>query len=164
VRFHDRNKLALNEATQTPTSDSSARAMPPVPSRCVQWRPAPIHADADELTPDAQTEFSVRYHPDISRWVLVQQQPGLFTDQLGFSTAPHLDGPWSAYRSLATEPEMHRRTRRKRIFCYGAKEHPEFESTPRTLVATYACNSFSFRKLIRDMSIYHPVVIQLPMH
>jgi hypothetical protein len=133
-----------------------------------QWRPAPFrktHAllDAQQLT-DAQVEFSVRYHPEISRWVLLQQQPGFLTDHIGISTAPHLDGPWSAYRSLTIEPEMHRHTRRKHIFCYGAKEHPEFESTPATILATYACNSFHLRNLIRDMSIYHPVVIQLPMH
>ena len=58
---------------------------------------------------------------------------------------------------------MHRHTPRKHIFCYAAKEHPEFESSPATVLATYACNSLHLRNLIRDMSIYRPVVIQLPL-
>jgi hypothetical protein len=127
------------------------------------WKPAPIQSDAADVVAQGQSDFSVRYHPEIAKWVMLQQQPGFATAEIGIRTADNLDGPWSPFRSLMNIPEMHtRQTDRKRIFCYAAKEHPSFESTPGTLVVTYACNSFSSLALT-DMKIYHPIVIQLRM-
>ena len=127
------------------------------------WKPAPIQSDAADVVAQGQSDFSVRYHPEIAKWVMLQQQPGFATAEIGIRTADNLDGPWSPFRSLMNIPEMHtRRSHRKRIFCYAAKEHSSFESTPGTLVVTYACNSFSSLALT-DMKIYHPIVIQLRM-
>ena len=130
-----------------------------------KWKPAPIQADADDLVAQGQADFSVRYHRKMAKWVMLLQQPGFRSGQVGVSTAANLDGPWSPFRSLMNEPEMHaRRSHRKRIFCYAAKEHPSFESTPGTLLVTYTCNSLHFKTLVSDMSIYRPIVTQLQMH
>ncbi len=126
------------------------------------WKPAPIRDDAADLVAEGQPDFSVRYHPEIAKWVMLQQQPGFRSGEIGIRTADHLDGPWSPFRSLMNIPEMHtRQTNRKRIFCYAAKEHPSFESTPGTLIVTYACSSLHFKTLVSDMSIYRPIVTQL---
>ncbi len=133
-----------------------------------KWRAAPIGADAEEIIAQGQAAFSVRYHPEIGKWVLVQQQPGFLSGQIGIRTSAGLEGPWSPFHSLMNEPEMrhHRthRTRRKPIFCYGVTEHTSFESAPGTLVVTYACNGWDIRQVIADMSIYRPIVTQLPIH
>ncbi len=130
-----------------------------------KWKAAPIRGDAEELVAQGQSDFSVRYHSEIGKWVLVQQQPGYRSGQIGIRTSTQLEGPWSPFHWLMDEPEMHsRRTRRERIICYAAKEHPSFESVQGTLVVTYTCNSLNFRKLKADMSIYRPIVTQLPMH
>lgn len=127
-----------------------------------KWRAAPIRDDALELVARGQTDFSVRYHRKMAKWVMVQQQSGFGTGEIGMRTSERIDGPWSPYRSLVSIGEMHtRRTRHKRIFCYAAKEHTSFESVPGTLVVTYTCNSLKFRNLVADMSIYRPIVTQL---
>jgi len=127
-----------------------------------KWKPAPIRDDADDLVAQGQADFSVRYHVKMAKWVMVQQESGFPTGQIGIRTSENLEGPWSPFRSLTNEPEMHaRHTHRHRIFCYAAKEHASFESVPGDLVVTYACNSFNFRTLINDMSIYRPIVTQL---
>lgn len=128
-----------------------------------KWRPAPIRADAKKLVVRGQADFSVRYHAESGKWVLVQQAPGLRSSQIGIRTSSGLEGPWSPFRSLVGIPEMRtRRPRHKRIICYSAKEHPSFESVPGTLVVTYTCNALTFRSLVADMSIYRPVVVRLP--
>ncbi len=129
-----------------------------------KWRAAPIGADAEELVVGGQNDFSVRYHPEIGKWVLVQQQYVSRGGQITIRASTGVEGPWSPSRTLMHEPEMRRhRNHRKRILCYAAREHPSFESAPGTLVVTYACISAD-PKSIADMSIYRPVVTQLPMH
>jgi Domain of unknown function (DUF4185) len=130
-----------------------------------KWKATPIRADVEEIVAHGQSDFSVRYHPEIGKWVLVQQQPGFLSGQIGIRTSPSLEGPWSSFRSLMNMPEMRsHRTHRKRIFCYAAKEHPSFESAPATLVVTYVCNSLNGKTLVSDMSIYRPIVTQLLTH
>jgi hypothetical protein len=128
------------------------------------WKPAPIQSDAADVVAQGQSDFSVRYHRKMAKWVMLQQQSGFATGQIGIRTSDQIDGPWSPFRSLMNIPEMHaRRSHRKRIYCYAAKEHPSYESTPGTLVVTYTCNSLHFKTLVSDMSIYRPIVTQLQM-
>jgi hypothetical protein len=124
--------------------------------------PAPIRADAQDIVADGQSDFSVRYHSEIAKWVMVQQEPGFLTDEIGIRTAAALDGPWSPFQSLMHEPDLPGKTHRK-CFCYAAKEHPSFESTPGTLVVTYVESSLHFHTVIHDMSVYRPIVTQLRM-
>jgi hypothetical protein len=129
-----------------------------------KWKPAPIRSDALDVIAEGWADFSVRYHPDVARWIEVQQQYGFGSHQIGIRSAPALEGPWSAFQPLFEEPEMiSKRNRRKRMFCYAAKEHPSFEMTPGTLIVTYACSSLRLHTLARDMSIYRPVVAQIPL-
>ena len=126
-----------------------------------KWRAAPIRTDAKKLVARGQADFSVRYHPEIGKWVLVQQQSGLHSRQIGIRTSARLEGPWSAFRSLMDEPE--KRSHRRGILCYAAKEHPSFESASGALVVTYVCAMRDFGKVIADMSGYRPIVTQLTM-
>ena len=129
-----------------------------------KFRAGPIRADAQDIVAQGQSAFSVRYHSEIGKWVMVQQEPGYLTDEIGIRTSAAIDGPWSGFESLMHEPEMHPGPiHRKGIFCYAASEHPTFESTAGALVVTYACNSLHFHTLIHDMSIYRPIVTQLRM-
>jgi len=126
-----------------------------------KWRAAPIRADVAQIVAQGQADFSVRYHPEIGKWVLVQQAPGVRSHQIGIHTSTGLGGPWSPFRPLMSEPEM--RTHHKDIFCYSAREHPSFESAPGTLVVTYSCALGNFWRTIADMTIYRPIVTQLRM-
>jgi hypothetical protein len=90
----------------------------------------------------------------------VQQNPHFGSGEIGFRFADHIEGPWSAYKPLASEPETRRADAHdKKIFCYAAREHAEFNPSPRELLLTYACNSLNFDNLARDMSIYRPVAM-----
>ena len=129
-----------------------------------KWESGPIHADAKDVISEGQSDFSIRYHSEIAKWVMVQQAPGYLTSQIGIRTSANLEGPWSPFVSLMNIPEMQTpHSHSKKIFCYAAKEHPSFESSPDTLVVTYVCNSLKLLTLIHDMTIYHPIVIQLRM-
>lgn len=122
--------------------------------RGLNWRDARVVIDR------GHTEMSVRYHPDIRKWIAVQQRPGLGTG-MGVRTADHLEGPWSPFQSWFSMPETLPATDDK-TFCYAAKEHPEFARDSGDMVITYACNSFDFAKLVADMSLYRPQVVRIP--
>jgi len=47
-----------------------------------------------------------------------------------------------------------------RVFCYGAKEHPEYASGHGDMIITYVCNSTDFPTLISDMELYRPQVVR----
>ena len=126
------------------------------------WKPAPIRDDAADLVAKANRISASAITPKSPNGLCCSSSPDFASGEIGIRTADHLDGPWSPFRSLMNIPEMHtRQTNRKRIFCYAAKEHPSFESTPGTLIVTYACSSLHFKTLVSDMSIYRPIVTQL---
>jgi len=128
------------------------------------WRIGADWRDARVIVQDCAPEFSVRYHPEIGKWILVQQQARLGSGQIGIRKADRLEGPWSAFQAQLSEPEMAKDGfRNQGIFCYAAKEHAELAPAPRTLLVTYVCNSEEFRRLTLDMSIYHPVVVRLKL-
>ncbi len=123
--------------------------------RGLNWRDARVVID------QGHTEMSVRYHPDIRKWIAVQQTPGLGTG-MGVRTAEHLAGPWSSFQSWFSMPEVPPPAD-ERTFCYAAKEHIEFARDSSEMVITYACNSFDFAKLVADMSLYRPQVVRMPI-
>ncbi len=71
----------------------------------------------------------------------MDDQERLFSDQIKYATAAGYDAD---------------------TFCYAAKEHNEF-STGDTLLITYACNSRQLGKMIANMDIYVPKVVELPI-
>jgi hypothetical protein len=107
-------------------------------------------ADAVSVFPSAPTEMSVSPHGD--GYAAVTSGP-LLSPEIQIRTAPRPEGPWSDPVTLFTCPEARWK---KGYFCYAAKAHPELDPTGRTLVISYACNSFSFADAVGDLRIYRP--------
>jgi len=117
-----------------------------------RWKRGLNWSDARIIIDEGHTEMSVRYHPDIHKWIAVQQQPGLGSGA-GVRVADHLDGPWSSFATSVLEPTP---DRDPLTFCYAAKEHIEFASRAGELAMTCVCSSLDFGKLTANMSLYRP--------
>lgn len=124
------------------------------------WKPGLNWRDARVVIDRGHTEMSIRYHPDMRKWIAVQQKPGV-NEGIGLRTADHLEGPWSSFQSWFAMPERPPHTDTG-TFCYAAKEHIEFASVS-DLSVTYVCNSFDFAKQVADMSLYRPQVARTPI-
>jgi hypothetical protein len=131
------------------------------------WQPwtaaAELPANTKTVLNDGYTEFTVRYHPQQGRWVAVAPSTKLTEGRAVLSSAPALEGPWSAPQTLLEYPEMKKTNHdyTSNVFCYAAKEHPEFEASG-ALVLTYACNSLVEEEIFKNMDLYHPVVVVRP--
>ncbi len=127
------------------------------------WRNGfdPQHAKA--VMQQGSTELSIRYHPELHRWLAVMFAPEAFSSKIVLRTAPTLTGPWSEGQTIYRVPEMQPGTPGydKDTFCYAGKEHPEFEHGD--LVFTYVCNTMAVPKLATDLKIYYPQVVRMPM-
>ena len=128
-----------------------------------KWQPGFDPAAAQEVMHQGSPELSIRYHPELKRWLAVMFDPEAFSAKILLRTAPSLTGPWSDGQVIYTAPEMQPATPGydKSTFCYAAKEHPEFERGD--LVFTYVCNTFDVPKLATNLGIYYPRVVRLPM-
>jgi hypothetical protein len=114
------------------------------------------------MTPGS-SELSIRYHPELNRWLAVMFKQGMFSREIQLRSAPAPTGPWSEGQVIYTVPEMRPDAPGydKDTFCYAGKEHPEFERGD--LVFTYACNTFNVSKLPAEMNIYFPRAVRMPM-
>lgn len=128
-----------------------------------QWQPGFDPTAAQEVMHKGSPELSIRYHPELKRWLAVMFDPDAFSSKILLRTAPALTGPWSEGQVIFTVPEMQPSTPGydKNTFCYAAKEHPEFERGD--LVFTYVCNTFDVPKLATNFGIYFPRVVRMPM-
>ncbi|MGB6744987.1 MAG: DUF4185 domain-containing protein, partial [Terracidiphilus sp.] len=119
--------------------------------------------NALEVMKRGSTELSIRYHPELHRWLAVMFSPDAFSSKILLRTAPSLTGPWTDGQVIYQAPEMQPANPGydKDTFCYAAKEHPEFERGD--LVFTYVCNTFAVPKLASNASIYYPQVVRMPM-
>lgn len=125
---------------------------------------------------DNATEMTVRYLPELRKWVaLYNYADGFGTaslknpvtpgDKVVYRLADGPEGPWS-------EPWELFRIDAKRltgdrydptVFCYAAKMHPQFMRDGKIAV-TYACNSTDFfGTLLKDMDVYMPQVRWVPL-
>jgi hypothetical protein len=120
-------------------------------------------ANAQAVMTPGTSELSIRYHPELKRWLAVMFDPTAFSPKILLRSAPAATGPWSEGQTIYSVPEMKPDAPGydKDTFCYAGKEHPEFEHGD--LVFTYVCNTFSVPKLASNMSIYFPRVIRMPM-
>jgi hypothetical protein len=132
-------------------------------SKSGEWKRGLTPGDAMHVMKRGNTEMTVRYHPTLKTWVAILNYPKLFSDKILVRTAPQLTGPWSKGQVIYRIPEMQksRPGYDKDIFCYAAKEHPEFRR-PRSLLITYACNTMKVQKLISNLDIYFPRVVRVP--
>jgi len=128
-----------------------------------QWQKGFDPANAKPVMSPGISELSIRYHPELKKWVAVMFDPQAFSSHILLRTAPSPTGPWSAGKVIYTVPEMVPGSPRydKDNFCYAAKEHPEFEHGD--LVLTYVCNTFAVPKLATETDIYFPRAIRMPM-
>jgi hypothetical protein len=127
-------------------------------SRLELWDGAWMRASEDaKLVPvlaDAAPESSLHYDAKLRRYVHVRSR-GFGATSLVLATAEHITGPWSEPVVVYRPPE----SEREGAFVYAGKAHPEL--TGADLIATYACNSFDFGKLVNDESLYYPRFVRI---
>lgn len=151
-------------ASRIPLSGlSSPKANLEYLARDGNWQKGFDPPNALEVMKHGSPELSIIYHPELHKWLAVMFQPEGFSRNILLRTASSPTGPWTDGQVIYKVPEMDPKSSGydKNIFCYAAKEHPEFEHGD--LVFTYACNSFDMRKLATDLDIYFPRAIRMPM-
>lgn len=128
-----------------------------------KWEPGLDAAKAKQVMRTAQTELTIRYHPELRKWISVMVEPSAsFSDKVILRSSPRMLGPWSADTVLYRMPEMIPGPNRdKNVFCYAGKEHPEFENRGE-IVFTYACNTMDVPALASNLGIYFPKVVTVP--
>lgn len=128
-----------------------------------KWQKGFQPPNALEVMKHGSPELSIRYHPELHKWIAIMFQPEGFSRNILLRTAPTPTGPWTNGQVIYKVPEMDPKSSGydKDTFCYAGKEHPEFEHGD--LVFTYACNTFSVPKLATNLSIYFPRTVRMPM-
>lgn len=146
------------------------------------WLPGLVPERARILMDDAATEMSVRFHPELGKWVAVYSYPdpsGSFPETpargaVYARSADRLEGPWSEPWLLFLAPELAPESwpaPDPNTGCYAAKEQPGF-SRPGSLTFTYVCNLFAgpaedpmgiLARLVRRMDLYRPVAASVSL-
>ena len=128
-----------------------------------RWLSGYSPQNAMQVMKQGSSELSIRYHPELHRWLAVMFAPEMFSSKILLRTAPSLTGPWTEGQTIYQAPEMQpvKPGYDKDTFCYAAKEHPEFERGD--LVFTYVCNTFAIPKLTTNQAIYFPQVVRMTM-
>ena len=128
-----------------------------------RWHNGIDPARAKVVMAKGASEMSVRYHPELKKWLAVMIDPQIFSDQVLLRTAPSLIGPWTEGSVIYRIPILQKAhpDYDADTFCYAGKEHPEFEK-PGELLFTYVCNSMKPKKLESEVNVYVPQVIRMP--
>ena len=129
------------------------------------WKKGVIEGDVQVILDEriSGSGGSVRYHSDLSQWVLIHG-PRWNGRNILKHTAPELTGPWSRGETIYEVPEMipENSVYDKDNFCYFAREHISFYDTvSKKFMITYDCNS-DFGKVIDNINLYFPRVIYVP--
>ncbi len=129
-----------------------------------KWHDGIEPAKAKAVMSKGTSEMSVRYHPELKKWVAVMVDPQIFSDKVNLRTAPAMTGPWTEGNVIYAIPIMQKNNPDydAETFCYAGKEHPEFEK-PGELLFTYVCNSMKPKKLEKLTNVYIPQVVSMPM-
>jgi hypothetical protein len=129
------------------------------------WKPGLKPAEAKHVMETGSTEMSVRYDAVRKKWIAVLVDPAGLSDKVYLRTAPLLTGPWTKGDVIYHMPEVVKGTpgNDADTFCYAAKEHPEFETSPDEIMFTYVCNTMNVKKLETELNIYFPQVVTVPM-
>jgi hypothetical protein len=107
---------------------------------------------ADKMAP----ELSVHYRSKDKQFCLVYTENGL-SPRILLRTAAAPAGPWSVAQILYVCPEMQQD---KNLFCYAAKAHPHL-AEKNEIIVTYVVNSFDFRQVARDATLYWPKFVRV---
>jgi len=100
-----------------------------------------------------QMEFSVDYVPEMKSYLQIQTL-SILNPCLALSTARSITGPWSSQTSFFVPPE-------KGVtgnLVYAGKSHPTL--TGANMLFSYVVNNTKEEKLLKDMSIYFPVMLK----
>lgn len=118
--------------------------------------------DAKAVMSHGSSEMSVRYHPELKKWVAISFAPAWLSDTIVLRTADQLTGPWNEGEPIFKVSEMKKGAPGydPDTFCYAGKEHPEFEK-PGEIVFTYACNTLKPAKLATMQNIYFPRSVRM---
>ena len=129
-----------------------------------KWHDGIEPAKAKVIMKTGASEMSVRYHPELKKWIAVMVDPQIFSDKVILRTSPSLIGPWTDGEVIYRIPILQKSDPKydADTFCYAGKEHPEFEQ-PGELLFTYVCNTMKPRKLLAETNIYFPQVVRMPM-
>ncbi len=133
------------------------------------WKPAGASgidfADAKRVMNDPFGAGSVWYQPERKQWFAVGPDAAFRSNRAVIRSSPSLSGPWSPPEVTYRIPEAGPNAPGwdKDTWCYQAIAHPEYGGEGKILI-TYACNSFDFGKLVRNLDIYVPraVYVALP--
>jgi Domain of unknown function (DUF4185) len=128
------------------------------------WHDGLEPAKAKVIMEKGASEMSVRYHPELKKWIAVMVDPQIFSDKVILRTAPSMTGPWTSGDVIYQIPILQKSNPDydKDTFCYAGKEHPEFEKEGE-LLFTYVCNSMKPKKLESELNVYVPQVVSKPM-
>jgi hypothetical protein len=128
------------------------------------WHQGLEPANAKTIMQHGASEMSVRYHPELKKWISVMVDPTMFSDKIILRMAIDMTGPWTEGDVIYRIPEMQKDSAGydSDTFCYAGKEHPEFEKSGE-LVFTYVCNTMKPKKLETEMNIYSPKLLRMPM-
>jgi hypothetical protein len=129
-----------------------------------QWHKGIEPAKAKVVMAKGASEMSVRYHPELKKWLAVMVDPQIFSDKVLLRTAPNMTGPWTEGDVIYRIPILQKSDPHydADTFCYAGKEHPEFEK-PGELLFTHVCNSMKPKKLESETNVYVPQVIRMPV-
>ena len=100
-----------------------------------------------------QMEFSVEYMPQLKSYLQVQTL-SIMNPCLAISSAKAIEGPWSAHVCFFTPSEQGL----PGTLIYAGKSHPMLRGAD--MVFTYVVNTTNEERLLKDMSIYFPVMLK----
>lgn len=100
-----------------------------------------------------QMEFSVEYVPQVKNYLQIQTL-SIMNPCLAISTAKALTGPWSSHVCFFTPSEQGMPD----TLIYAGKSHPMLGGAE--MVFTYVVNTTREDRLLKDMSIYFPIMLK----
>lgn len=100
-----------------------------------------------------QMEFSVEYVPQLKSYLQIQTL-SIMNPCLAISTAKALTGPWSSHVCFFDPSEQGMPD----TLIYAGKSHPMLRGAD--MVFTYVVNTTKEDRLLKDMSIYFPIMLK----
>ena len=128
------------------------------------WQPGLEPAKAKAVMEHGAAEMTVRYHPELKKWIALLVDPDIFSSKVLLRSSPSLTGPWTDGEVIYQIPELRKDSPEYDLdtYCYAGKEHPEFEGA-NELLFTYVCNTLKPQKLVKELNIYFPRIVRMRM-